>query len=466
METRKPAPKDAKSGRPKPPTRIQQRNRDAILDAGLEVFSTHGFRGATLDAIAQAAGLSKPNVLYYFASKDAIYQALLARLLENWLDPLRALDPDGDPCAELMGYMHRKLAMSRDYPRESRLFANEILAGAPQIGGVLRGNLRRLVDERAGVIAGWAAAGRIAPVDPHHLIFSIWALTQHYADFAVQVQAVLGEDDSFVGAQAHLDVLFGRLLAPPDRARPATPAHSGGTLSGAGRFDGSKETRMTHHLTLRQIAPVTHDTWRLEFDRPAGFDFTAGQATHLALDRDGWRDEDRPFTMTSQPGDATLEFIIKSYPSHDGVTEQIPTLKPGDKVIADDPAGAITDKGAGVFIAGGAGITPFIPILRNRARDGTLDGSHLIFSNKHERDIILRDEWEAMEGLKTTFTVTDQDDSALPKTFVDKAFLQREVTQMSQPFYICGPGEMIDSVRDALKEMGVDPDDIHTEEGW
>ncbi len=199
----------------KPPTRIQARNRDTILDAGLEVFSIHGFRGATLDAIAGAAGLSKPNLLYYFASKEAIYEALLARLLATWLDPLRALDPDGDPRAELLAYMHRKLAMSRDYPRESRLFANEIIAGAPQIGGVLATDLRALVDERAGVIAGWIAAGRIAPVDPHHLIFSIWALTQHYADFDVQVRAVLGGADPFPKAAETLETIFLRLLAPP-----------------------------------------------------------------------------------------------------------------------------------------------------------------------------------------------------------------------------------------------------------
>ncbi len=223
---------------------------------------------------------------------------------------------------------------------------------------------------------------------------------------------------------------------------------------------------MTYTLTLQDIAPVTHDTWRLVFDKPADFDFEAGQATHFALDREGWRDEDRPFTMTSQPEDDVLEFVIKSYPDHDGVTEQIAKMTPGDRVLAEPPAGAITDQGTGVFIAGGAGITPFIPILRKRARAGTLDGAHLIFSNKAERDIILRDEWEGMEGLRTTFTVTEQDDSDLPKTFVDKAFLQEVVTDAHQPFYICGPGEMVDKVRDALKEMGVAAGDIHTEEGW
>lgn len=195
-----------------PRTRIQTRNRQIILEAGLEVFSQHGFRGATLDQIAAQAGLSKPNLLYYFASKEAIHQALLTALLDTWLDPLRALDDAGDPVAELLAYVRRKLALSRDYPRESRLFANEVLQGAPRIQPALSGELKMLVDAKATVIRGWAAAGRIVPVDPYHLIFSIWALTQHYADFDVQVRAVLGGEDPFPGAETYLEQLFSRLL--------------------------------------------------------------------------------------------------------------------------------------------------------------------------------------------------------------------------------------------------------------
>jgi TetR/AcrR family transcriptional regulator len=200
---------------PQTRTRIQTRNREAILAARLEVFASQGFRGATLDQIASEASLSKPNLLYYFPSKEAIYTALLDGLLHTWLAPLMALDPAGDPMTEIRGYLRRKLDMSRDYPRESRLFANEILQGAPQIGGTLSGELKRLVDEKAALIQGWVDTGRIAPVDPHHLIFSIWALTQHYADFDVQVRAVLGGTDPFPGAVAFLDTLITRLLATP-----------------------------------------------------------------------------------------------------------------------------------------------------------------------------------------------------------------------------------------------------------
>jgi TetR/AcrR family transcriptional regulator len=195
-------------------TRIQKRNSDAILEAALDIFSKQGFRGATLDEIAEAAGLSKPNLLYYFDSKEAIHAEVLDGLMDTWLDPLRLLDPEGDPKAQLLQYLRRKLKMSRDLPRESRLFANEILQGAPRIGAGLSGDLKTLVDAKAEVIRGWSDTGKIAQVDPYHLIISIWALTQHYADFEVQVRAVLGGVDPYEGAEAFLEGLYEKLLTP------------------------------------------------------------------------------------------------------------------------------------------------------------------------------------------------------------------------------------------------------------
>jgi TetR/AcrR family transcriptional regulator len=207
------------ASRPRP-TRIQREKTEAILAAALDVFSTHGFRGATLDQIADAAGLSKPNLLYWFASKEEVHRMLLTRLLDTWLEPLQHIDADGDPVAEIVGYVRRKLEMARDYPRESRLFAGEILQGAPHVGDMLGGELRALVDAKAAVIAAWAKAGRIAPVDPRHLIFSIWAATQHYADFDAQVRAVLATDDRarFDDAADFLTGLYARALAPPGPA--------------------------------------------------------------------------------------------------------------------------------------------------------------------------------------------------------------------------------------------------------
>ena len=195
-------------------TRIQQEKTATILEAALEEFSAYGFRGATVDRIAKAAGLSKPNLLYYFNSKEAIYREVLGRLLHTWLVPLASLDAEGDPLEELRAYVRRKLEMSREFPRESRLFANEILHGAPHISDVLTGELRELVDKTAQVIRRWSQDGKIAQVDPYHLIFSIWATTQHYADFGAQVGFVLGEDvDPYPDAEAHLDQLFTRFLA-------------------------------------------------------------------------------------------------------------------------------------------------------------------------------------------------------------------------------------------------------------
>lgn len=180
------------------------------------MFSAEGFRGATLDQIASAAGLSKPNLLYYFPSKEAIYTEVLSSLLETWLDPLRDIQGNGDPVDEILAYVRRKLEMSRDYPRESRLFANEIVQGAPRVLDQIEGPLRELVNEKCALLRSWSEAGRIAAVHPHHLIFSIWATTQHYADFSVQVQGILQstDDGHFSDAEDFLMSLYKSVLSP------------------------------------------------------------------------------------------------------------------------------------------------------------------------------------------------------------------------------------------------------------
>jgi TetR/AcrR family transcriptional regulator len=202
----------------RPRTRIQREKQDVILDAALDVFSLHGYRGATIDQIAEAAGMSKPNLLYYFASKQDIHRRLLEGMLDRWLDPLRELDAAGDPMPELRSYIRRKIEMARDFPRESRLFANEMLQGAPHAIDVLEGELKALVDEKAQVILSWMEQGKLARTDPYHLIFSIWATTQHYADFDVQVRAVLGKDRGgegrFEDAARYLEHLFMDGLGP------------------------------------------------------------------------------------------------------------------------------------------------------------------------------------------------------------------------------------------------------------
>ena len=180
------------AGEPAGKTRIQARNEARILDAAQEIFAEAGFRGATVDQIAAKAGMSKPNLHYYFKRKRDLYVAVLRRTLDLWLEPLEELDPEGDPEAELRHYIARKLYLSRVNPMASRVFANEILQGAPLLGDYLAGDLRALVRRKAEVIRHWIAAGKLNPVDPYHLIFLIWAATQHYADFAPQVTAVTG----------------------------------------------------------------------------------------------------------------------------------------------------------------------------------------------------------------------------------------------------------------------------------
>ena len=173
-------------------TRIQAVNEEKILEAALGVFARFGFKGAAVDQIAAAAGMSKPNLLYYFRSKQALYAAVLRRTLEMWLQPLEDISAEGDPEAEIRAYIERKVAFSRSHAVESRLFAMEIIQGAPILKEVLETRLRDLVEQKVLVIRAWVEAGKIAPVDPHHLIFTLWASTQHYADFDAQIRALLG----------------------------------------------------------------------------------------------------------------------------------------------------------------------------------------------------------------------------------------------------------------------------------
>lgn len=167
-------------------------NIERILDAALSVFSREGFSGARVDAIANIAGLSKPNLLYYFRTKEDLYLAVLRRMLDTWLAPFDRMDIGDDPHSALQDYITMKLIHARDYPEASRLFAMEIMRGAPIIESVLAGELKDMVDRKVGVLRRWMAAGLIPKRDPHHLIFMIWATTQHYADFSKQIETLTG----------------------------------------------------------------------------------------------------------------------------------------------------------------------------------------------------------------------------------------------------------------------------------
>jgi TetR/AcrR family transcriptional regulator len=174
-------------------SRIQEKNRRKIIEAALEEFSRLGFSGTTIERISAATGMSKSNLLYYFSSKAVIYEAVLAHILDVWLAPLRGLDPDGDPAVELSAYIHQKMKMSAEIPEASRLFANEIIQGAPRIQQILETQLKTLVDEKSDVIRHWIRSGKIDAIDPVQLIFTIWAMTQHYADFDTQIRVLTGK---------------------------------------------------------------------------------------------------------------------------------------------------------------------------------------------------------------------------------------------------------------------------------
>ncbi|NVK36061.1 MAG: TetR family transcriptional regulator C-terminal domain-containing protein [Rhodobacteraceae bacterium] len=207
-------------------SRIQEKNRRRINAAALSQFAQYGYSGTTIDMIAGAAGMSKSNLLYYYASKATIYQSVLSYILDEWLAPLRGMNPDGEPGAELAAYIHHKIKMSSEFPQASKLFANEVMQGAPRIKRVLEVELKQLVDQKAAVIQGWVDSGKIDPIDPVHLIFTIWGMTQHYADFDTQVRALTGksiENKRFCAdAEAmvtHL-VLKGIGLTPPQELSP------------------------------------------------------------------------------------------------------------------------------------------------------------------------------------------------------------------------------------------------------
>lgn len=174
---------------------VREANEARILEAAERVFARAGFSGATMAAIADEAGLPKANLHYYFGSKDALYRTVLARTLHDWLVPMDDLTADADPREALGRYIRAKMEMSWKRPDASRVYANELLHGAQVVGDLLRTELRATVLRKAAVVNAWVTQGRMAPVDAVHLFFTVWAATQTYADFDVQVRAVLGRDE-------------------------------------------------------------------------------------------------------------------------------------------------------------------------------------------------------------------------------------------------------------------------------
>jgi len=211
---------------------------------------------------------------------------------------------------------------------------------------------------------------------------------------------------------------------------------------------------MNHPVTLLRSQFVTHDVKHFIVSKPEGFSIVPGQGVELAVNRPELREQGRPFTPTGLAGDRVLEFTIKAYPDHAGVTQALHQLEPGAELLMSEPFGTIRYEGPGVFIAGGAGITPFLAILRDLAGKGELDRQTLIFSNKAPRDVICERELRHVLGERCILTCTGATAPGYENRRVDRAFLEEMVSDFTQRFYVCGPPPFMDAINAALTDMG------------
>jgi len=222
---------------------------------------------------------------------------------------------------------------------------------------------------------------------------------------------------------------------------------------------------MKHRTTILMTEFVTHDVKRFIVKKPETFSFVPGQGVELVIDQGKWREEEgRPFTPTSLPTDAVLEFIIKRYPEHKGVTDKLHTLPAGNHLLMSDPFGTITYKGPGVFIAGGAGITPFLSIIRQLVAEGNMTGQTLIFSNKTPADIICEKELRNYFGKRCHLLCTREKGTGYENTRIDRQYLQKIITDTKQHAYICGPDTFVETVNGIIKNLGFATETIVYEE--
>ncbi len=219
-----------------------------------------------------------------------------------------------------------------------------------------------------------------------------------------------------------------------------------------------------HIVKILETEYVTHNVKRFKVSKPDSYKYKPGQATDVVINLPEWKEERRPFTFTSLNEWDHLEFTIKIYDDHKGVTNKLGTLHEGDELILHDIWGAINYKGEGIFIAGGAGVTPFIAIFRQLQKDGKLGNNKLIFSNRTSKDIILKDEFEKMLGKNFINTLTDEKAEKYDNRKIDESYLKEKIKDFSQYFYICGPDAMIESIKGQLLNLGADKDKIVIEQ--
>lgn len=211
---------------------------------------------------------------------------------------------------------------------------------------------------------------------------------------------------------------------------------------------------MEHTVTILMTEFVTHDVKRFLVNKPDNFTFTPGQGVELAINQASLKDETRPFTPTSLTDDGVLEFTIKSYPDHNGVTKALHERKPGDQLLMSSPFGTIAYNGPGTFIAGGAGVTPFMAIFRELARRDDLQHQTLLFSNKTPADVICEKELKHYLGDRCVLSCTRESRQGYIKQRFDQAYLKETISDFNQHFYVCGPPKFVDNINEALKNLG------------
>ena len=216
----------------------------------------------------------------------------------------------------------------------------------------------------------------------------------------------------------------------------------------------------TYVITVTEIIPRTHNVKTFRVTKPEGFEFVPGQAVDLSLNEEGWKDNKHPFTFTCLPDDDYLEFTIKLYDNPNGLTNRLKKVEPGAEFEISSAWGAIEYKGEGVFIAGGAGVTPFISIFRHLKKQEKVGGNMLLFSNKTEKDIILKEEFEEILGNNFVKIITAQSGTNYYSKRIDKSFLEHNIKDFSQHFYVCGPDEFTKNILDALEELGADAETL------
>lgn len=210
-----------------------------------------------------------------------------------------------------------------------------------------------------------------------------------------------------------------------------------------------------HLVKIKSIKHITPDVLQIVTEKPDNYTFTPGQATEIAINKPSWKDKKRPFTFTSLPVDDFLQFTIKTYPSHKGVTNQLLQLEEGDELILHDVFGAIAYQGEGLFIAGGAGVTPFISIFRYLQLKNEIRGNKLIFANKTKDDIILAVEFEKLLGQNFINILSEEKVNGYAYGQIDEEFLKANITDFNQQFYVCGPPPMMESIEKQLANLGV-----------